>query len=65
MKKTPLLLSASLCMLFVSCSPSAEEKTAQDTQVKADSVNEQKNLDSLFNAAGQNMDAEKDSAQNK
>ncbi|MBI2271616.1 MAG: hypothetical protein HYU69_14830 [Bacteroidetes bacterium] len=66
MKKVFLLFSASTFMLIAACGTGkVEEQTAPDTQAKTDSVQEQKNLDSLFNAASKNVDSAVDSAQKK
>lgn len=65
MKKPVFILFASAIVFLTACGPAAEEKKAEDTQVKADSAKEQKNLDSLFNAANKNADAAKDSSMEK
>jgi protein involved in sex pheromone biosynthesis len=59
MKKALFLLSVSTIVLLTACGSNTEEKAQQDTQAKVDSVQEQKNLDSLFNVAGKNMDTVK------
>lgn len=66
MKKVFLLLSTSAFMLIAACGTGkVEEQPTSDTQAKADSVQEQKNLDSLFNAAGKNVDSVTDSIEKK
>lgn len=66
MKRVFLLLSTSTFMLIAACGTGkVEEQSTPDTQAKADSVQEQKNLDSLFNAAGKNMDSVTDSIEKK
>ena len=66
MKKGILLLAASTLVLLTACGPNkVDEQTAPDALVKADSVNEQKNLDSLFNAASKNVGSAKDSSEKK
>ncbi len=62
MKKSTLILSAFIAMVFFACGPESQEKKSEDTLLKADSMNEQKNLDSLFNAANNNVDSAKDSS---
>jgi len=42
-----------------SCGSNATEKMEQASRAKADSLKEQKNLDSLFNAASKNVDSAK------
>ena len=65
MKKSVFILFASAITLLTACGPAAEEKKTEDTQAKVDSAKEQKNLDSLFNAANKNADSAKDSATEK
>lgn len=66
MKKVFLLLSASTFMLVAACSTGKiEEQPTADTQAKTDSVQEQKYLDSLFNAAGKNVGSDADSIEKK
>lgn len=66
MKKVFLLLSASTFMLIAACGTGkVEEQPTPDTEAKTDSVQEQKNLDSLFNAASKNVDSVADSIEKK
>lgn len=66
MKKSHLLLFVSVVALFIACTSSnPDAQTAPTVETALDSAQEQKNLDSLFNAAGKNVSGAKDSAEKK
>jgi hypothetical protein len=57
MRRLFLLMSLLIVICIGSCGPDAAEKADQATRAKSDSIKEQKKLDSLFNAAGKNIDS--------
>jgi hypothetical protein len=60
MKKTFFFLALTATILISSCGSNTEQKQNDDSKTAADSVKEQKNLDSLFNAASKNVEGAKD-----